>query len=206
MVLLNGMLSEQSECKEQSAVSSYPTEPLKEHPSTYLVQDRGNLEEMARQDIQDHMLTIGMGGPLPELDDHSHLQRVLDVGCGTGGWLMETAKTYPAIKRLVGVDISSKMLAHACERATAQQLDGRVEFQTMDALRLLEFPQASFDLVNQRLGASWLRTWEWTKMLLECVRVTRSGGIIRITDADIIESNSPALKKLYDLLLVTFHR
>ncbi len=55
MVLLNGMLSEQSECKEQGAMS-YTTEPLKEHPSTYLVQDRGNLEDLTRQDIQNHMM------------------------------------------------------------------------------------------------------------------------------------------------------
>jgi ubiquinone/menaquinone biosynthesis C-methylase UbiE len=170
------------------------------------VQDRSNLDEMTRQDLQDKMLTMGMGGALPELADHSCLQRVLDVGCGTGGWLMETAKTYPTIKRLVGVDISSKMLEHARDRATTQQLDGRVEFQTMDALRLLEFPPASFDLVNQRLAASWLRTWEWTKILLEYQRVTRSGGIIRITDANNIESNSPALTKLNNILLETFYR
>jgi trans-aconitate methyltransferase len=56
---------------------------------------------MARQDIQDKMLTTGMGGVLPELAgrvDYSCLQRVLDVGCGTGGWLMETARTYPTIE------------------------------------------------------------------------------------------------------------
>lgn len=105
---------------------------------------------------------------------------VLDVGCGAGGWLIETAKTYPHIKKLVGVDISDKMLAYPRVQAQAQQLDGRVEFQAMDALRILEFPPASFDLVNQRLGNSWLRTWEWKKILLEYQRVTRPGGIIRI--------------------------
>jgi ubiquinone/menaquinone biosynthesis C-methylase UbiE len=173
-----------------------PTEPLRENPSAYFVQDRSNEEEMARLEVQDKMLTTGMGGALPELADPTSLQRVLDVGCGTGGWLFEMARTYPTIEKLVGGDISSKMLAYARARAKAQDLDGRVQFQPMDALRVLEFPAASFDLVNQRAGLSWLRTWEWKKILLEYQRVCRPGGIIRITECtQIIESNSPALTK-----------
>lgn len=183
----------------------HPEEP-QEHPSTYMVQDRGNLDEMTRQDMQDKMLTAGMGGVLPELADPTSLKRVLDVGCGTGGWLMETARTYPTIEKLVGADINSKMLTYARDQARAQQLDGRVQFRTMDALRMLEFPPAYFDLVNQRFASSWIRTWEWTKILLEYQRVTRPDGIIRITDANIIESNSPALNKLNKILLETFYR
>jgi len=185
---------------------SYPTEPLREHPSTYFVQDRSNLEEMTRLEVQDRMITTGMGGVLPELANPTVLRRVLDVGCGTGGWLIEMAYTYPNIEKLVGADISGTMMEYAHTQATAQQLDGRVEFQTMDALRILEFPPASFDLVNQRLGASWVRTWEWTKLLIEYQRVTRPGGIIRITESAIAESNSPALTKLCNLVLETcFH-
>jgi len=35
-------------------------------------------------------------------------------------------------------------------------LGKRVEFLPMDALRILDFPESSFDLVNQRLGVSWV--------------------------------------------------
>jgi ubiquinone/menaquinone biosynthesis C-methylase UbiE len=181
-------------------------EPLREPSSAYFVQDRSNLEEMKRLETQDKMLNIGMGGVLPELADPTLLRRVLDVGCGTGGWLIETARTYPTIEKLVGGDISSEMLAYARAQAQAQHLDARVQFQTMDALRVLEFPDESFDLVNQRFGASWLRTWEWTKILLEYQRVSRPGGIIRITEPNIIECNSPALTKLYNISLETIHR
>src|SRR5579859_4903849 len=171
----------------------YPTEPLREQESTYLVQDRDNQEEMIRLDLQDKMLNTGMGGVLPELVDHAHLRRVLDVGCGTGSWLMETARTYPTIERLVGVDISDKMLAFARAQAQEQQVEKKVEFRTMDALRILDFPAQSFDLVNQRFGTSWLRMWEWKKILMEYQRVARPGGIVRITEYKIVESNSPAL-------------
>ena len=181
-------------------------EPPKENPSTYMVQDRENRDEIARLETQDKMLTTGMGGVLPELSDPAVLSSVLDVGCGTGGWLRETARTYPTIEKLVGGDISGQMMEYARAQAKAELLDERVQFKTMDALRVLEFPVGSFDLVNQRLGGSWLRTWDWKKILLEYQRVCRPGGIIRITDANVIESNSPALTKLLDIFLMVFYR
>src|SRR5262249_7456708 len=172
-------------------MSESPGEP----PSTYFVQDRNNLEEMVRLDIQDKMLSIGMGGVLPELADPTSLRRVLDVGCATGGWLMETARAYPTIKELIGADISDKSLAYARARAEQEQLAKRVQFQTADALRALPFSDDFFDLVNQRAGMSWLSTGEWGKLLLEYQRVICPGGIVRITEcqANIAESNSPAL-------------
>jgi ubiquinone/menaquinone biosynthesis C-methylase UbiE len=183
-----------------------PIDPQEEQSSTYFVQDRSNVEEMNRLELQDKMLTTGMGGVLPELADPTPVRRVLDVGCGTGGWLIETAKTYPSIEKLVGADISGKMLAYARVRADAEALDQRVQFREMDALRMLEFADASFDLVNQRLGDSWLRTWDWKKILLEYQRVTRPGGIIRITEGNAFaESNSPALTKLCDTVLKAFY-
>jgi ubiquinone/menaquinone biosynthesis C-methylase UbiE len=199
---LNDILIE-NESKEQNTMSG---EPPREHPSTYIVQDRSNTDEMTRLETQDKMFTLGMGGVLPELADPTILQSILDVGCGTGGWLLEIARTYPTIKKLFGGDISGKMLDYARSQAEAQQLDERVQFKPMDALRILEFPDASFDLVNQRFGASWLRTWEWRKILTEYQRVTRSGGIIRITEVNGGgESNSPALTKLNSLTLEAFH-
>jgi ubiquinone/menaquinone biosynthesis C-methylase UbiE len=179
-----------------------PIDPQKEQSSTYFVQDRSNAQEMTRLEIQDKMLNAGMGGVLPELADPAQLRRVLDVGCGTGGWLIETAKTSPSIEKLFGADISGKMVEYARTQAEAQQLGKRVQFQVMDALRLLEFGDASFDLVNQRFGVSWLRTWDWKKLLLEYQRVTRPGGIVRITEGSVTsESNSPALMKLCKISL-----
>jgi len=176
---------------------------FKEHPSTYFVQDRESVDEMTRLSLQDKMLTTGMGGVLPELADPGQLRRVLDVGCGTGGWLIETAQTYPTIERLVGVDISDQMCSCSSAVAEVAHLDTRVQFQTMDALRILDFPDASFDLVNQRLGFSWLRTWEWKKILYEYQRVCRPGGIIRVTEPNILAAyqNAPALAKLNALTL-----
>ena len=182
------------------------TEQHREQASTYFVLERSNLEEMHRLEIQDKMMTTSMGGVLKGVSDPASLTRVLDVGCGTGGWLMETAKTYPTIEKLIGVDICDKIISYARVQAEAQQLDDRVGFRTMDALRILDFPSGSFDLVNLRAGGSWLRTWDWKKILIEYQRIARSDGIVRITEPRVeIESNSPALAKLWDILLKAFH-
>jgi ubiquinone/menaquinone biosynthesis C-methylase UbiE len=167
-----------------------------------VVQDRSNEEELIRLNVQDHMLTSSMGGVLREQPDPQALRRILDVACGTGAWLLETAKTCPQAALLIGADISTRMVAYASAQARQQGMHERVEFHTMDALRMLEFPHGYFDLVNQRLGMSYLRTWDWPKLLQELLRVTRRGGTIRLTESDvIIESTSPALMRSNEVFL-----
>ena len=178
----------------------------REHPSTYFVQDRSSQEEMERLRSQDSMLTTAMGGVLPEQEAPTSFQRVLDVGCGTGGWLIEAAKQYPGMTRLVGVDISKKMIEYAREQASAQHLEDRVTFHEMDALRRIDVQANSFDLVNQRLGMSYLRTWDWPNLLHEYQRVSRVGGVIRLTESSIPETSSSALQQLNGLLLTAFHQ
>ncbi|HWS84742.1 MAG TPA: methyltransferase domain-containing protein [Ktedonobacteraceae bacterium] len=154
-----------------------PLDPrVNDNPSTYFVQDRKNKKELTRLKVQDQMITAVMGGALPEQPDPAVFGRVLDVGCGAGGWIIEAAQ------------------------AKAHHVDDRVEFHTMDVLRTLDFPAASFDLVNLRFGVSFVRTWDWPKMLGELLRVTRPGGVIRVTEGEIgSQSNSPALTQLFEM-------
>jgi ubiquinone/menaquinone biosynthesis C-methylase UbiE len=182
------------------STSSEAPDPRKELASTYVVSDRSNEEELARLQLQDHLLTAAMGGVLAEQPDPARFERVLDVGCGPGGWLIETARTYQSLSLLVGIDISGKMLDAARERAKKEQVAERMEFHTMDALRMLEFPSGYFGLVNQRAGISWLRRWDWPKLLQEYRRVLCPGGVIRITEANgEIESHAPSLMRLWTL-------
>lgn len=177
-----------------------------EHPSTYFVQDRSNHDEVRRLELQGHLLTRGMGGVLAEQSEARVFHRVLDVGCGTGDWLRSAAQLYPAMS-LFGVDVSRTMITYARKQAEAMGLSDRIEFHVMDALRMLEFPYGYFDLINQRLGMSYLRTWDWPNLLQEYQRVARPGGIIRVTEPDlVIEASSHALTQLYELVLDAFFR
>jgi ubiquinone/menaquinone biosynthesis C-methylase UbiE len=179
---------------------STPDNRRQENPNTYFVYDRSNEEEYTRLNIQDQLITASMGGVLPEQPDPASFKRVLDVGCGTGGWLIEAAKNYPTMSMLVGADVNKQLLGYAQAQAEVQQVSDRVHFQAMDALLTLEFPQGYFDLVNMRFGWSFLRTWNWPKLLDEFQRITRPGGVIRITESDmIVPHGSPALQRLLDL-------
>jgi ubiquinone/menaquinone biosynthesis C-methylase UbiE len=187
-------MQKNKECSIMPASSN----PQREYPSTYIVQDRASQEELTRLQIQDELATTSMGGVLPEQTEPEGFRRVLDVGCGPGGWLIETAKTYPTLSLLIGVDVNKKVLDYARARAEVEQINDRVEFHEMDALQILAFPAGYFDLVNLRAGVSWLRTWDWPNLLREFQRVTRPGGVIRLTESNMIidESSSPALIRL----------
>jgi ubiquinone/menaquinone biosynthesis C-methylase UbiE len=65
-----------------------------------------NEAEVARQLLLHWQLSELIGGALPSSLDLSQVERVLDVGCGVGGWVQEIAGHYPAIE-VIGVDRSA---------------------------------------------------------------------------------------------------
>lgn len=186
-----------------------PTSPHShgENPNTYFIEDRFSKEELNRLVAQEQVVTANMGGVLAEQANPGALQRVLDVACGPGGWLRGVAQEYSAIPQLIGVDISPRMIEYAQKQTVSEQLSQRVEFHVMDVQQALEFPDGYFDLVNQRLATSFLRTWDWPKLLGEFMRVTRPGGIIRLTESGASpEANSPAMMRSLDLLVEAFYQ
>lgn len=76
--------------------------------------------------------------------------RVLDVGCGCGQTLLDIGERVGAAGRVLGVDISSVMLARAEERVRARGMD-HVECLRADA-QIHPFPAGSFDHVFSRFG------------------------------------------------------
>lgn len=174
---------------------------------THIVPRRFDEEELTRLPIQDRFITEGMGGVLPELPDPTIFKRVLDVGCSVGAWLIQTAQTYPSISRLIGIDINPRMIAYASKQAEQQGIGDRVEFRVMDALRVLEFPDKAFDLVNMRMGATFIRTWDWPRLLQEFQHVARPGGVIRLVESDMIgSSTSAAFNRMSNLLVQALYQ
>jgi ubiquinone/menaquinone biosynthesis C-methylase UbiE len=183
-----------------------PIDTQRDNPSGYTVADQNSEAEMIRLMIQDGLLTSGVGGPLPEQPDPARLARVLDLGCGPGGWALEAAGLYPHME-LVGVDISWRMIEFARGQAQARKLTERVAFSVADALRRLDFSDDEFDLVNLRLGSSFLRLQDWPRILAECLRVVRPGGIVRLTDnAAAWESTSPSFNRLVGMFMCALYR
>jgi SAM-dependent methyltransferase len=76
--------------------------------------------------------------------------RVLDVGCGTGHTSLEAARIAGS-GEVLGVDLSSRMLAHARQAASAGGLTN-VTFEQADA-QVHPFPAGAFDVVMSAFGA-----------------------------------------------------
>jgi ubiquinone/menaquinone biosynthesis C-methylase UbiE len=152
--------------------------------------------EMARLMEQDHLFTKGMRGLFAECSDLSQIHRILDVACGPGGWALEVAFAYPE-KEVVAFDISETMINYARTQALVQGLQN-VSFRVMDALQPLDFPAASFDLVNARIIA-FLPPKAWPSLIHEFLRITRPGGIIRLTETELSVSSSPALERMQEI-------
>ncbi len=77
--------------------------------------DSENATELARLLLQDRFLTQAMGGPLAEQHDVATMQRVLDVGCGPGGWVLDVAFAYPRVQ-VIGIDVSPRRLSTPMRR------------------------------------------------------------------------------------------
>ncbi|HZU03076.1 MAG TPA: methyltransferase domain-containing protein [Ktedonobacteraceae bacterium] len=167
-------------------------------PKTYFI-DPEDPNEMTRQLLLDETVTQGMGTLLPESLDLTQVSRVLDLACGSGGWARNVAHTYPEID-VIGVDVSQRMVRYAYAQADRDALDN-VTFQVMDILEPLTFPDEAFDVVNARQIVGFMSTDAWTKLLQECMRITRPGGAIRLVEAEWGTSNGKACEQLAGRLI-----
>lgn len=119
--------------------------------------------------------------------------RILDVASGAGEWVLALAHRYPQT-HIVGIEPDSQLLEQAHAQAHAQGVSN-VSFLQMDPLQTFDLPDNSFDVVNLRFMATLVPAPLWPQVLQECLRVTRSGGIIRITETDLPISTSVAFER-----------
>jgi ubiquinone/menaquinone biosynthesis C-methylase UbiE len=155
--------------------------------------DPESAEEMVRLINLDRMTTRNMGGPLSGITHPSELRTVLDIGCGAGGWILDVAFAHPQIEA-AGIDISKIMIDYANARARSEKLFN-ASFGIMDINQSLDFPDASFDLVNARFLFSVIKRDSWPAFIAECMRLLRPGGILRLTEmSDIVTTCSAQMQ------------
>jgi SAM-dependent methyltransferase len=109
-------------------------------------------------------------------------QRVLDVGCGSGGPALFLARETGC--RVTGVDISAAGIAEANTLARQANLPQAVEFRQADVCEPLEFAAGEFDaivcmdvLCHLRNRARLFREWH---------RILRPGGRVLVTDPVVV--------------------
>jgi len=103
---------------------------------------------------------------------------VLDVGCGVGVTPCFIAKRHGC--RVVGVDISERMIERSKERAKREQVADRVEFRVAD-VQDLPFDDDVFDAVITESVTSFPEDKQ--KAVNEYVRVTKPGGYVGLNES-----------------------
>lgn len=103
-------------------------------------------------------------------------EQVLDVACGTGLVSFDAARAVGPRGRVLGVDLSDRMVEAAARRAALWRLQN-TRFARMDA-QALDLPDASVDVVLCALGLMYFA--EAGRALAEMRRVLRPGGRIAL--------------------------
>ncbi|GES77818.1 S-adenosyl-L-methionine-dependent methyltransferase [Rhizophagus clarus] len=115
--------------------------------------------------------------------------KILDVGCGSGFWLLEMVADYSTPKYF-GIDNLSTF--------PTSTVPSNVKFTQHDLLEGLPFPDDTFEFVHIQSTGSEFTEAQWeTFVYKELARVLKPGGWLEVCDPEIEFSNcGPTLKQL----------
>jgi SAM-dependent methyltransferase len=113
---------------------------------------------------------------------------VLDVGCGIGVGAACIAKTFGC--RVVGVDLSERMIGWARRRARQERVGALIQLCTADVLAL-PFPDDRFDVVVCESVLAFVE--DKTRAIGECVRVTKPGGRVGLNEGLWVKDPPPEM-------------
>ncbi|CAO3697204.1 hypothetical protein CU097_002455 [Rhizopus azygosporus] len=101
---------------------------------------------------------------------------VLDVGCGSGVWVMDMISEYPNCS-YYGCDM--------VDVVNKNMMPKQFQFAIGNILEGLPYPDNSFDFVHMRLFVAALKVEEWPLAIKELVRVTKPGGYFQMVELDM---------------------
>lgn len=136
-------------------------------------------EKSARMAIESYYTSVAQ-----EVVGHLPAGIILDLGTGPGYLPIEIARRSPDV-RIVGIDLSRRLIAAARATAAEAGLSRQLQFQRGDASRT-GFKDSSFDLV---ISTGMLHSLKNpVKVILEVHRVLKAGGQAWIFDPAVIGS------------------
>jgi ubiquinone/menaquinone biosynthesis C-methylase UbiE len=115
-------------------------------------------------------------------------QNVLEIGFGTGHSLIELAQSVGSPGKVLGVDLSEKMLDISQKRADEEGLNDRIELVCGDALHL-PYASETLDGIFMSFTLELFDTPEIPLELAECRRVLRPGGRIVVIGMSRVRPN-----------------
>ncbi len=128
-------------------------------------------------------------------------QRLLDVACGHGGPLISMARQAGASKRVVGVDLSARMIDEARAKATRVAAELHIEFIHADMEHFTQDPMnlRAFDVVTLRFGLAYMPAAEGVQNVAKLVAPGGQLGIITSTWRSLWQVSTVAQEAARDL-------
>jgi ubiquinone/menaquinone biosynthesis C-methylase UbiE len=115
-------------------------------------------------------------------------KEVLNVGCGISVGVAYIARKFGC--RVVGVDISEKMIEWSRLRAREEKTEDKVEFRVADVLAL-PFEADRFDAVIVESVLAFVE--DKPRAIRECIRVTKPGGYAGLNESFWTKEPSPEM-------------
>ena len=173
-------------------IQFYETHPINEAQILHALEAQGvalaNLtEEILKDHDQDHFGGVEANDILASKAGVAQQHHVLDVCSGMGGPARYLAARIGC--RVTGLDLTESRYRSAIRLTELVKLQHLVDFRLGNALAM-PFQDASFDIVIGQ--EAWCHVPEKPKLISECARVVRPGGVIAFTDILRRELLTPA--------------
>jgi SAM-dependent methyltransferase len=155
-----------------NAYSKYSSEVYRQIRTETYGQDLGQTSWVTQEE----------SGEIPGMLHLEASSSVLEIGCGSGAYALQLAKTIGC--SIVGLDVNESGVQNANQLAETTGLAGRARFEHVNASETLPFENDTFDAVFANDVLCHIP--ERHKVLSEMLRVLKRGGRVLFSDALII--------------------
>jgi len=128
--------------------------------------------EQDRLDLHHHIFLLALDGKITTVPLPKDIQRVLDLGTGTGIWAVDCADQYPAAE-VIGTDLSPIQPLWVPPNCT---------FEVDDAEQPWLWPENHFDFIHSRNLTQSIRNW--THMANSMFKHTKPGGYVELCELE----------------------